>query len=122
MADDLVTLATFRFASEAEYTKWALEQEGIQAFVFDGNTVTADWFLGNAIGYVKLMVPGSQAEAALKIVQRNPGLLDEPQMNVDDDAPDRCLSCDELLPEDSDRCPSCGWSYRDSQPQTGDHE
>jgi hypothetical protein len=48
MADDLVTLATFRFASKAEYTKWVLEQEGIQAFVFDGNTVTADWFLGNA--------------------------------------------------------------------------
>jgi hypothetical protein len=113
MADDLVTLATFRFASKAEYTKWVLEQEGIQAFVFDGNTVTADWFLGNAIGYVKLMVLASRAEAALEIVRKNPGLLDQPQTDVDDNAPERCLSCNELLPEDCDRCPSCGWSYHD---------
>ena len=111
MADDLVTLATFRFASKAECTKCVLGQEGIQAFVFDGNTVTADWFLGNAIGYVKLMVPGSQAEAALEIVRRNPGLLDQPRTDVDDDAPERCLSCNDPLPEDCDCCPSCGWSY-----------
>lgn len=120
MADDLVTLATFRFASKAEYTKWVLEQEGIRAFVFDGNTVMADWFLGNAIGYVKLVVPRAQAEAALEIVRRNPGLLDQPQTEVDDDAPERCLSCNVLLPEDCDRCPSCGWSYGEMVEEEGE--
>jgi len=119
VSEESVTLATFRFASKAEYTKWVLEQEGIQAFVFDSNTVMADWFLGNAIGYVKLVVPRSQAEAALEIVRRHPELLDQAQTEADENEPARCLSCNELFPEDSDRCPSCGWSYGEADEEGG---
>jgi len=115
MADDLVTVATYRFTAKAEFAKWALEQEGISAFVSDGNLVTADWFFGNAIGYVKLQVPRSQAEAALDVFDRNSGLLDGPNTDEAEDAPDKCLACGEPLPNESDRCASCGWSY-----ETGD--
>jgi len=111
MADDPVTVATYRFTAKAEFAKWALEQEGIPAFVSDGNLVTADWFFGNAIGYVKLQVPRSQVPAALDAFERNPELLDSRGADEAEDAPDKCLECGESLPDDSDRCPSCGWSY-----------
>lgn len=111
MPDELVTLATYRYAPKAESAKWVLEQEGIQAFVADANLVTNDWFLGNAIGYIKLQVPKEQAEAALAILRGKPRLLDEAGAETEEDSPDVCLDCGQLLPEDANQCPSCGWSY-----------
>ncbi len=78
----------------------------------DGNIVTADWFLGGAIGYVKLQVAASQAEAALTILQNNPQLLDAGSRS-ETDAEDHmtCLACGERMPDDAHQCKACGWTY-----------
>jgi len=118
MADDLVTLATYRFAAKAEAARWVLEQEGIRAFVADSNLVTNDWFLGNAIGYIKLQVVRSQADAALAILRGKPRLLDETApAEPEDEGPAVCLSCGKPMPDDVDRCESCGWSYSLEEPE-----
>jgi hypothetical protein len=111
MADELITLTTYRFAPQADAAKWVLEQEGIQAFVADANIVTADWFLGNAVGYIKLQVRRSQAQAALEVLHDNPRLMG---VSVPEERPDgamSCLACGEPIPDDADRCTACGWSY-----------
>lgn len=114
MSDELVTLATYRSAPKADLAKALLAESGIQAFVADATAVTADWFLGNAIGYVKLEVPASQAAAALALLNEHPQLLDRgrPPANPDDGVV-KCLACDTVMPDDTDRCPACGWSYDD---------
>jgi hypothetical protein len=118
MADDLVTLATYRLAGKAEVARWVLEQEGIRAFVADANLVTNDWFLGNAIGYIKLQVASSQAEAAMAILRAKPRLLDEAApAETEDEGPAACLSCGKPMPDDVDRCASCGWSYGSEEPE-----
>lgn len=114
MQDDLVTLATYRFALQAEVARVALEQEGIHAVIADSNLVTTNFFLGNAVGYIKLQSPRSQAKAALAILQRQPNLLDRAASSTadaDDDGVVRCLSCNAIIPDDSERCSACGWCY-----------
>src|SRR5262249_18282199 len=71
-ADDLVTVATFRFAHEAEFGKLRLEAAGVTAFIADAETVAMDWLLGNAIGNIKLQVPRSRAEEAATILAEAP--------------------------------------------------
>jgi Putative prokaryotic signal transducing protein len=112
MTDRLITLATYRFAPQADLARMILEQEGIPAFIADSNIVTADWFLGGAIGYVKLQVAASHAEAALTILQNNPQLLDTGSRN-DTEAEDHmtCLACGERMSDDAHQCKACGWSY-----------
>lgn len=112
MSDELITLATYRSAPKADLAKALLAESGIQAFVADATAVTADWFLGNAIGYVKLEVPASQAEAALALLNEHPQLLDRGRPPaVADDGVVKCLACGTVMPDDTDRCPACGWSY-----------
>jgi hypothetical protein len=120
MTDRMITLATYRFAPKADLARMILEQEGIPAFIADSNIVTADWFLGNAIGYVKLQVAASQAEAALTILQNNPQLLDAGSRN-ENEAEDHmtCLACGERMPDDAHQCKACGWSY---EPEVVDDE
>ncbi len=69
MADKLVTIASFRFLAEAEAARMHLEGAGVPAFLSDKEVVNIDWLLGNAIGYIKLQVPESQAEAAQAILE-----------------------------------------------------
>ncbi|HEX3870944.1 MAG TPA: hypothetical protein VHV77_10935, partial [Pirellulales bacterium] len=89
-----------------------LKQEGIEAFVADANVVTTDWFFGNAIGYVKLQVPSSQAAAAAEVLRNNATLLDaKPPEPSADDAEAFCLSCGAPMADDAEECAACGWSY-----------
>ena len=74
MADDLVTVATFEFLPLAEASRAHLIAEGIPAFLSDAETVYMAWWLGNALGYIKLQVPEAQAERAR-------GILDETEEN-----------------------------------------
>jgi hypothetical protein len=113
MSDDLVTVATYRFASKAEAARSILEQEAIRDFVADAELLTANPFFGPAVGNIKLQVPRSQAEAALEVLNRHPGLLDVARPEREDEADAICLECGEPLPEDSNHCPNCGWSYGD---------
>jgi hypothetical protein len=107
--DDLVTIATFRTAPEAELVKTALDAEGIQAFIADAETVTMDWLLGLAIGDVKVQVARRVAAQAREF------LAQRRQVHEDDETPGptTCLACQAPFPEDATRCPACGWSFED---------
>jgi rRNA maturation endonuclease Nob1 len=113
MNQDLVTVATYRFVLPAEVARLALEQQGVQVFVVDSNVVTTDFFLGNAVGYIKLQVPRSQADLAVAILHKQPTLLDggTSESHSVEDQVVQCLSCGATLPEEDDRCPACGWCY-----------
>ncbi len=47
-----------------------LEEEGINCWLKDENTVTIDPILTNAVGGIKLMVPDSQAERAFELLKQ----------------------------------------------------
>jgi len=118
MKEELVTVATYRFALSAEVARLALEQEGLRVFVADSNQVATNFFLGPLVGYIKLQVPRSQADAALTIFQRQPSLLDSGGSSPNSEAEDevaQCLSCGATLPKESDRCSACGWCYGDDE-------
>lgn len=112
MSDRLVTLATYRFAFNAELAARELGQHGFEAFVADANLVTADYFLGSAVGFIKLQAASSQAEAALAFLNEHPELLDQVRPeDADAGGPDKCLACREPMAEETERCAACGWSY-----------
>ena len=110
MEPKLTTLCTYPSAIQAETVKWALEQEGITTFVADSNTITADWFLGPAVGWVKLQVAEADAVAALAVLEKHPNLLKtyfEPKPEV----ASVCLSCGVAMGETDEKCGACGWSF-----------
>ena len=73
MEPKLTTLCTYPSAIQAETVKWALEQEGITTFVADSNTITADWLLGPAVGWVKVQVAEADAVAARAVLEKRHG-------------------------------------------------
>lgn len=104
MPDELVPIATFVTPAQAAAARCALEAQGIVSFLKDDNLVGMNWLLGNAVGYVKLLV--SEAD-----VQRARTLLDTPY----DDWPAssqpetwKCRQCGEETDMRSDRCQQCG--------------
>ena len=109
MADNLVNVASYEFLQQAEGAKLDLEAEGISAFVADATLVTTNWFLGNAVGYIKLQVPASQADRAKEVLAR---IAAEGDIHAGDEA-DRCLECGARMGVEQATCPACGWSYSD---------
>jgi ribosomal protein L40E len=119
MVRDLVTVASFQFPAEAEVARMHLQEKGIQAFLADAETVSMDWLLGNAIGYVKLQVPSDQAQAAhsfLEEVRAGHVRNREGSQPATDAAV--CLECGADLPAGSQRCARCGWSYATKEGQS----
>jgi hypothetical protein len=116
MADDLVTVQTFPTLPAAEAARLHLEAAGIQVFLADAETVNMDWLLGNAIGYIKLQVHRSQAEAAREALA-GIGPPPTPPAPEPSAVPERavCLACGADLPTDRPECPACGWSYADKE-------
>lgn len=113
MSDELVTIATYRFAAKADLARALLEQQGIEAFLADATLVTADWLLGGAVGNVKLQVPAEQVAEAAALLEKHPHVLDHgPRADVDAGDMTRCLSCGGLMTEHDDVCSECGWSYQ----------
>ncbi len=116
--DELVTVATYRFAPKAEMARALLEQEGFEAFVADATLVTTDWLLGGAVGHIKLQVPTQQAALANGLLQRHPQLLDHGPLG-DEAAREaveegtQCLACGAYLAESDEKCHACGWTYED---------
>ncbi len=110
MEPKLTTLCTYPSSIQAETVKWALEQEGITTFVADSNTITADWLLGPAVGWVKVQVAEADAVAALAVLEKHPNLLKtyfEPKLEV----ASVCLSCEAAMEEADETCAACGWSF-----------
>ena len=70
-SDDLVTVATFRNYVQAQFAQARLLTSGMQAFLFDDNTIRMDWFWATALGFVKLRVPTRDVVEALEILRLN---------------------------------------------------
>jgi hypothetical protein len=116
MADDLVTVAQYQFLAEAEAARMRVGAEGISAFLSDAETLNANWLLGNAIGYIKLQVPRSQAEAAQAVLREMRGPSgDEKDASAAGPEMDRCLACGATLHRGTPACSECGWSYADGE-------
>jgi hypothetical protein len=68
-SEDLVTVATFRNYLQAQFSQSRLLTSGMQAFLFDDNTIRINWFWATALGFVKLRVPTSDTVEALEILR-----------------------------------------------------
>jgi len=114
MSNELVAIATYDNVPLAEIARLRLEEEGIPVHLDNAEVVTALWYAGNAVGYVKLMVPEEYAPRARELLQ---GVEDMASGDGPDgrhaDA-DACLSCGAPMEEDETNCRSCGWSFSDS--------
>ena len=60
---------TFNLPQDAYLPKAFLESEGITVFLKDENTIQVFNFYSSAVGGVKMLVPTSQAERAIKLLQ-----------------------------------------------------
>ncbi len=70
MSDNIVTLTTFMFATEAYSLMAKLEEEGIECFLGDENIVSVQPFLSNAVGGVKVKIKESDSEKALLVLKQ----------------------------------------------------
>ncbi len=69
MGADFISIAIFDNYVSAHIARGRLEDNGINCWLKDENTVTIDPILTYAIGGIKLMVATSQAERAVAILQ-----------------------------------------------------
>jgi ribosomal 50S subunit-recycling heat shock protein len=74
LSGDLVTVATFRNYVKAQFAQTRLLTSGMQAFLFDDNTIRVDGFLSTALGYVKLRVPAADVVEALEMLRPEPSI------------------------------------------------
>jgi tetratricopeptide (TPR) repeat protein len=93
--NNLVTIATFSYPTEAYIPKTKLESEGIWSFVADADTVTINWLYSNAIGGVKLKVKEEDAEKALEILNRKAEPIEWGEADFEAE-------------EQREKCPQCG--------------
>lgn len=100
MSENIVTIKTFMFPTEAYPIISKLESEGIQCFLDGEHTVTAHPFLSQAIGGVKLNIMEKDADLALKILAESEVAL------MRDDVPDPALINEGYVPVDT-YCKNC---------------
>jgi hypothetical protein len=107
-----------RSSAQAHLIKNALQEAGVPAIVENDllQGVLGDVPLGWATA-PRVLVEESQAALSRSIVERLgtssiPEDVPEPEDGGADEAM-RCLACGEVIPEDEDRCPACGWSYQE---------
>jgi hypothetical protein len=113
--DELVTIASFDFPTEAEIQRVLLEQEGIRAFLADANLVGTDWFYATAVRGVKLQVAASDAQRASEILEQHRTHKAETQEARSVEAVAfACQECGKSITFPGDRrghvevCPRCG--------------
>jgi hypothetical protein len=68
--NDFVTISTYDDYMTANFDKQKLEEQGINCYLADENTVTVKWILKNALGGIKLRV--LQANKALEVLNSKP--------------------------------------------------
>lgn len=114
MSDRFVTLESYQFLPEAEAVRMHLAAEGINAYLADAETVSTEWSLGNAIGYIKLQVPEPQSDAARVLLNELRERRSERDFSPESDAVGRCLACGVSLSPNQSKCEQCGWTYADA--------
>ncbi|HEY9604847.1 MAG TPA: DUF2007 domain-containing protein [Allocoleopsis sp.] len=104
MTPEIVTVATFADAIEAELAQQLLEAEDIIAFVNDEATVNLAWYLTIAVGWIKLQVLPQDAEAALSILidaQQEGQIITEPSIETSTDTSSSLIEEWEPIPSPS---------------------
>jgi len=90
VADDLATAAVFGDLTQAQAARLDLEAAGIPAFLADDNVVGSMFLWTTAVGGVKLQVPASRLDDALRVLgERQPaddGPVDWSQVDVGEPA------------------------------------
>ena len=112
MSKDLLPIATFLNAAQANAAKLALEAEGIDCSLKDENVVGMYSVAAGALGYIKLLVPAEDAPRARKA-------LDTPFNDwpgFSSAGPWRCRQCGEEMDDRLDRCRHCGAPRHLAQP------
>lgn len=94
-------IATFGTIAGAELARSALVAAGIEAEIADEEMVGINWLYSNALGGVKLVVPGEDAERALEILTN--------AASADDSLPEMPESL-AAPPAQPDVCAECGSS------------
>ncbi len=69
MSENLVTVGTFSNTTEAALVANRLRDADILAVISDDFIVTADFLLGNAIGWIKVQVPDDAFERAMDLLE-----------------------------------------------------
>jgi hypothetical protein len=89
----LITIKTFENAVEAHLLRLKLENEGIQCFLVDENTVSLNPLFNIAIGGIKLRIDESDEAKAQELIaeMENAAFLDEDEQII---ACPKCLSTD----------------------------
>src|SRR5437879_6129362 len=80
MNDDLVTAATFGDHTQAVVARMHLEEAGIPAFLLDELMSGGLFVIGGATGGIKLQVPASRLEEAVRLINDR---LGDPETSVD---------------------------------------
>ena len=91
---DFVTIATFRYPTEAYLQKARLEAEGIWAVVADDCMITMNWLYSNALGGVRLQVEEPDVQRALEILHSRvppPAIADNALEATEEET--RCPNC-----------------------------
>lgn len=68
MSDDFVTVATLNTPTEASLVRNMFDAEGIRVFLSDKEAVGMAWYLGYALGGIKVQVAESDVERAFEIL------------------------------------------------------
>lgn len=111
MNQPFVTIADFQFVSEAEVCKVMLQDQGFDVVIADAELVNTNWFLGNAVGYIKLQVPSDQAQAAATCLQRVREEVKKSHEQPTGHEADVCLACGAGMNPNETACSVCGWSF-----------
>ena len=110
-AVDLVTVASYPTAFEAETVRAILEERGVKAVLTDSEIVAVGALGGYAVGNVGLQVLREDAPMAVEILREHATNVESEEKGGPGAPENACISCGAEFPEYLDRCPACGLSY-----------
>jgi len=93
---ELEVVGTYRFPHEAQVARGVLEAFGIPAWVIDETQIRLRWYLGNALGGVKVAVRAADASTAREL------------LSGDHSAALESIPETHLPPAPDEVCPRCG--------------
>jgi len=109
MIDDLVTVARFTTAMEAELLRGALKACGIESRIDGAEIATVGAFACGGWGTVRVQVEAQDARAAAFIIAEHD---DAARCGVREG----CLLCGAPLAASATSCTACGWTWKVSDP------
>jgi len=71
MSNDFITIATTSTPTEASLIRNQLEAEGIRVYLSDEEAVGMAWYLGNALGGIKVQVASEDADRAFELLDEH---------------------------------------------------